>query len=178
MWTGKIVPDIVKAAYGRRRYFPPKLFEQLHGHLSAFAARKNFEDGFLSAMALLLIEKPVKELGFCEVHGISKAMGTALQIYDAMLDDVGVDASKRAWEILEVWTEADPHWEQYSSHYECKPREGPLACVKTFVLPVIRDWVSEYWAPLIRRDGVRASGDTLEKTLSLDFRGIVGRGPV
>ena len=167
MWTGKILPELVADRYARRLYYPPKFFEQVHVNLTAFAAGKEIEEGLLAAMTLLADKNSVKELGSCGVSTLSKALGSALAIYDAMLDDVGTGAGLRAQEVLDVWT-ADPHWEHYSTHYQCVRHEEPLACVRAFVIPVVREWISTYWAQLLKADGGRTCAKTLAQELDLD----------
>ena len=87
------------------------------------------------------------------------------------LDDVGSAAGQHAQDVLEVWSDADPHWEVYSKYYDCKRHQEPLTCVKTFVVPVVRDWMSDYWSGILKTVGGRVTGadfKTLEKTLALD----------
>ena len=171
LWQGKILPDILKESYTRRHYYPPKFCAHLHEQLTAFASGKNFEESLLSAMALLAERGSVKELGSCSAQAISKALTVAMKVYHAMLDDVGAAAGQHAQDVLEVWSDADPHWAVYSKYYECKRNEEPLACAKTFVIPVVRDWMSDYWSGILQTAGGRVTGadfKTLEKTLSLD----------
>eukprot|EP01048_Picozoa_sp_COSAG05_P032324 COSAG05_NODE_12320_length_472_cov_2.509383_1_plen_74_part_00 len=63
MWSGKVLPELFKTKYTRRTYYKPKFFEQLHEQLAAFAAGKDFEDGFLGAMALMADVKSVNTCG-------------------------------------------------------------------------------------------------------------------
>ena len=171
LWSGKVLPGIFADSYTRRHYYPPKFFPTLHEQLTAFASGKGFEEGLLAAMVLMTEVDSVKELGSCSAQAISKALATAMKVYHAMLDDVGEAAGQHALDILEVWTDADPHFHVFADYYECKPGEEPLACVKTFVIPVIRDWMSEYWTGILKSVGGRETGaefKTLEKTLSLD----------
>ena len=49
-------------------------FRQLHEQLTAFASGKGFEEGLLSAMALMAERGSVKELGSCSAQTISKAL--------------------------------------------------------------------------------------------------------
>eukprot|EP01046_Picozoa_sp_COSAG06_P021384 COSAG06_NODE_1605_length_8948_cov_25.421939_5_plen_597_part_00 len=171
IWTGKVLPGIFREVYTRRQYYPPKFFGQLHEQLTAFASGKGFEEGLLGAMALMTERSSAKELGSCSAHTISKALAAAMKVYDAMLDDVGSAAGQHAQDVLEVWSDADPHWEVYSKYYDCKRHQEPLTCVKTFVVPVVRDWMSDYWSGILKTVGGRVTGadfKTLEKTLALD----------
>jgi hypothetical protein len=169
LWTGKALPALFKKKYARRSYYKPKFFEQLHEQLAAFAAGKDLEDGFLGAMALMADVKSVKELGSCGMSTVAKAAETALMIYDLMLDDVGDAAAQRAHDILDVWADADPHWEAYGKYYECPANGAPLACVQRFIVPVVRDWLSEYWTELLKQGGAgRAASSELERMLDLD----------
>ena len=84
--------------------------------MTAFASGKNFEEGLLGAMALLTERGSVKELGSCSAQAISKALTVAMKVYHAMLDDVGSAAGQHAQDVLEVWSDADPHWAVYSKY--------------------------------------------------------------
>eukprot|EP01043_Picozoa_sp_COSAG02_P068673 COSAG02_NODE_11488_length_1714_cov_120.055108_1_plen_180_part_00 len=108
-----------------------------------------------------------KELGSCGVTTIAKAVGVALKVYHAMLDDVGPAAGQRAVDILDVWTEADQHWEYFRKHYHGSAGEEPLQCVKMFIVPVMRDWMSDYWQRLLQGTGGTAS-QRLEQAMDLD----------
>ena len=96
LWTGKVLPEIFREIYTRRQYYPPKFFGQLHEQLTAFASGKGFEEGLLSAMALMAERGSAKELGSCSAQTISKALAAAMRVYHAMLDDVGSAAGQHA----------------------------------------------------------------------------------
>ena len=79
-----------------------------------------------------------------------------------------MERRERCPKSLDVWDEADPHWEQYAKYYEAPRHGGPLACVRWFIIPVIRDWLSKYWQQLMQGKAGRVLGDTLDKVLDLD----------
>ena len=81
-------------------------------------------------MTLMTDVKSVKELGSCGMSTIAKAVETAIMVYHNMLDDVGDAAAQCAKDILDVWDEADPHWEVYGKHYESPAHDWSLCSVR------------------------------------------------
>ena len=104
--------DTVRAEYTRREVFPSRFGEALHQALARVVSGDDAAKALVQALALLA-DATEKLLPKCAAGQLSKALGTALQVIDKMVDAVGAQAGRRAQNIIEVWGDADPHWSQF-----------------------------------------------------------------
>ena len=111
-----------------------------------------------------LADATEKLLPKCAAGQLSKALGTALQVIDKMVDAVGAQAGRRAQDIIEVWGDADPHWSQFGKVYNAKDGEEPFECIQRFIMPAIEKWMRQYWAALTAETPV-AIDMSLEESL-------------
>ncbi len=167
LWSGKILMDTVRAVYTRREIYPPRFGEELHQALARIVSGNDADKALTKALALL-VDTSEKLLPKCAESQLVKALGTALNVMHAMMDYVGPQAGRRAQDIVEVWGDADPHWDHYGEVYPSgKAGEEPFECVQRFVVPALDKWTREYWAALTA-ETVQAQVSSLESALKLD----------
>eukprot|EP01047_Picozoa_sp_COSAG01_P078129 COSAG01_NODE_14316_length_1469_cov_5.368613_2_plen_362_part_01 len=80
-------------------------------------------------------------------HQLAKATRAALKLLNQLIPQAGKQAKALAVEVLEIWADADPGFDQYAAQYGGTGR-GPFDLLSRFLRPVLNEWSQDLWKQL------------------------------
>jgi hypothetical protein len=190
LWEAHMEREL-RSAYPNRRVFLPTFAQfhaSLHTQLSGWEANGQYGDQLLGVITMLA-GKTDKTVGDCGTHQLAKATRAALKLLNQLIPQAGKQAKALAVEVLEIWADADPGFDQYAAQYGGTGR-GPFDLLSRFLRPVLNEWSQDLWKQLradtpfdllqcptlasrLERDSMRSRPDWGISTLSRTGLGVI-----